>query len=59
MISFNNRQQKISAIADILMVYGGSHSRSIIFVDKKKEANDIHVDGHLKVENNVLHGDIP
>ena len=41
------------------MVYGGSHSRTIIFVDKKKEANDIHLDGNLKVENNVLHGDIP
>jgi ATP-dependent RNA helicase DDX21 len=36
MIQFPNLESKISAIGDILQVYGGSHSRTIIFVDKKK-----------------------
>lgn len=36
MISCPNQESKINAIGDILMVYGGSHSRTIIFCDKKK-----------------------
>ena len=40
-------------------MYGGAHSRTIIFTDKKKEANEIHLNGNLKVESEVLHGDIP
>ncbi len=59
MINFPNQESKINAIGDILMVYGGSHSRTIIFCDKKKQANDIHLNSELKVENNVLHGEIP
>ncbi len=58
-INFPNQESKINAIGDILMVYGGTHSRTIIFCDKKKQANDIHLNGDLKVENNVLHGEIP
>jgi len=41
------------------MVYGGSHSRTIIFTDKKAEANEILLQGKIKLECQVLHGGIP
>ena len=58
-INFPNHDSKIRAIGDVLMVYGGTHSRTIIFTDRKVEANKIMLEGQLKVECNVLHGDIP
>lgn len=47
------------AIADIVLCYGGSHSRTIIFCETKKEANDILLSANIKQECQVLHGDIP
>ncbi len=38
-IVFPNKQEKVKAIGDVVMVYGGNHSRTIIFCDKKVEAN--------------------
>ena len=58
-ISFPNKDQKISAIGDVVMVYGGAHCRTIIFTDTKEEANDIMLNGQLKMDMQVLHGDIP
>ena len=58
-ISFPNKEQKISAIGDVVMVYGGAHSRTIIFTDTKEEANNIMLNGQLKIDMQVLHGDIP
>jgi ATP-dependent RNA helicase DDX21 len=54
-----SREHKIQTIGDILLYYGGAHSRSIIFTDKKEEANEVMLHGNLKVECQVLHGDIP
>lgn len=58
-IIFQTKNQKVSAIGDIVSVYGGPHSKTIIFVNKKNEANDIHLNGNLKVDSDMLHGDIP
>lgn len=58
-ISFPNKDQKISAIGDVVLVYGGAHCRTIIFTDTKEEANDIMLNGQLKMDMQVLHGDIP
>ena len=58
-IFFPNKEAKIKAIGDVVSVYGGSHSRTIIFTDRKSEANDILLGGQLKIECQVLHGDIP
>ena len=58
-INFPDEEQKILSIADIVSVYGGSHSKTIIFTDKKVEANQILIKSNLKVEAQVLHGDIP
>ena len=51
-------QQKVETISDIVTVYGGQHSRTIIFTETKQEANDVLLKGNLKTEAQVLHGDI-
>ena len=33
------------------MTHGGSHSRTIIFTEKKTEANEVHLNSQLKVES--------
>lgn len=58
-INFPDDEQKILSIADIVSVYGGTHSKTIIFTDKKVEANQILIKSNLKIEAQVLHGDIP
>lgn len=56
---FPSKEHKIEAIGDLVLVYGGAHSRTIIFTDTKEEANEVMLKGQLKVECQVLHGDIP
>lgn len=51
-------QQKVETIADIVTVYGGQHSRTIIFTETKQEANDVLLKANLKTDAQVLHGDI-
>lgn len=54
-----SKEMKIPSLGDIVLIYGGAHSRAIIFTDKKEEANEVMLHGQLKVECQVLHGDIP
>ena len=56
---FPSADHKIDSIGDCIMVYGGAHSRTIVFTDTKAEANDVMSRGKLKLECQVLHGDIP
>lgn len=56
---FPSKDHKIEAIGDLVLVYGGAHSRTIIFTDTKEEANEVALKGQLKIECQVLHGDIP
>jgi ATP-dependent RNA helicase DDX21 len=56
---FPSKEHKIEAIGDLVLVYGGAHSRTIIFTDTKEEANEVALRGQLKIECQVLHGDIP
>jgi len=51
--------QRIDALADIVLCYGGKHARTIIFTETKKEANDIMMKANIRQECQVLHGDIP
>ena len=51
--------KKLQVIGEVVKVYGGSHARTIIFTDTKKEVNKIYSDDTLKMETQVLHGDIP
>ena len=58
-MSFPSKGQKVSAIGDVVKIYGGDHCRTIVFTDTKEEANNIMLDGQLKMDMQVLHGDIP
>ncbi len=58
-ILLGSKEDKIPAIGDMVLYYGGAHSRTIIFTDKKEEANQVMLNGQIKVESQVLHGDIP
>lgn len=58
-IVFQTKNQKVTAIGDIVSVYGGQHCKTIIFTNKKAEANEILLNGNLKVDADVLHGDVP
>lgn len=58
-LSFKSREDKIKSIGDVVQVYGGQHCRTIIFTDKKEEGNEVLLHGNLKVECQVLNGDIP
>jgi ATP-dependent RNA helicase DDX21 len=42
-----------------LIVYSGSHGRTIIFTSTKKEAAELTMNPSLKVDAQCLHGDIP
>lgn len=50
---------RVETIGDVVLCYGGRHSRTIIFTETKSEANDILLKSKIKQECQVLHGDIP
>ncbi|EKX55400.1 hypothetical protein GUITHDRAFT_57670, partial [Guillardia theta CCMP2712] len=45
-------------IGDIVLCYAGSHGKTIIFTETKKEANELALDDAIKQDCAVLHGDI-
>jgi ATP-dependent RNA helicase DDX21 len=49
-------QNRLSALADILLVYGGG--QSIVFTSTKKEANELLTAEKIKKDVEVMHGDI-
>ncbi|XP_019635969.1 PREDICTED: nucleolar RNA helicase 2-like [Branchiostoma belcheri] len=52
-------QARAPVIADIVTMYSGQHGRAMVFCETKKEANQLVLEGALKQEAQVLHGDIP
>jgi ATP-dependent RNA helicase DDX21 len=50
-------QNRLSALADVLIVYGGG--QCIVFTSTKKEANDLLLSEKIKNDLEVIHGDIP
>lgn len=52
-------QDRPATIANVLKVYSGQHGRSMVFCETKKEADELAVSEHIKVETHVMHGDIP
>lgn len=40
--------QRIEVIADVVLIYAGKHSRTIIFTETKREANDIMMKSNIK-----------
>lgn len=49
-------QNRLSALADILICYGGG--QTIVFTSTKKEANDLLLSEKIKKDIEVMHGDI-
>uniref|UniRef100_A0A672ZHL3 RNA helicase n=1 Tax=Sphaeramia orbicularis TaxID=375764 RepID=A0A672ZHL3_9TELE len=51
--------QRAAVIGDVIQVYSGSHGRTIIFCETKKEANELSLNASIKQSAQSLHGDIP
>lgn len=50
--------QRANCIGDVVQVYSGRFGRAIIFTETKREANELALNDAVKVETQVLHGDI-
>ncbi|XP_066931874.1 nucleolar RNA helicase 2-like isoform X1 [Clytia hemisphaerica] len=50
--------ERAATIKDILQVYSGKHGKSIIFTSTKQEANELALSSVIKMDSQVLHGDI-
>lgn len=48
-----------ATIADVLLCYGGKDKKTIVFTQTKAEANELLQNGNIKINIDVLHGDIP
>lgn len=51
--------QRAAIIGDVIQVYSGSHGRTIIFCETKREVNELVMDNSIKQDAQCLHGDIP
>ncbi|TWW68196.1 Nucleolar RNA helicase 2 [Takifugu flavidus] len=51
--------QRAAVIGDVIQVYSGSHGRTIVFCETKKEANELSMNASIKQSTQSLHGDIP
>ncbi|XP_024151706.1 nucleolar RNA helicase 2 [Oryzias melastigma] len=51
--------QRAAVIGDVIQVYSGSHGRTIVFCETKKDANELSMNASIKQSAQTLHGDIP
>ncbi|KAG7482648.1 nucleolar RNA helicase 2 [Solea senegalensis] len=51
--------QRTAVLGDVIQVYSGSHGRTIVFCETKKEANELALNASIKQSAQSLHGDIP
>ncbi|XP_019751457.1 nucleolar RNA helicase 2 isoform X1 [Hippocampus comes] len=51
--------QRAAVLGDVIQVYSGSHGRTIVFCETKKEANELSLNTSIKQSTQSLHGDIP
>ncbi|KAM3625718.1 uncharacterized protein V6R79_016525 [Siganus canaliculatus] len=51
--------QRAAVLGDVIQVYSGSHGRTIVFCETKKEANELSMNASIKQSAQSLHGDIP
>ncbi|KAI4887404.1 hypothetical protein NFI96_026776 [Prochilodus magdalenae] len=50
--------QRAAVIGDVVQVYSGSHGRTIVFCETKKEAHELSMNPSIKQSAQSLHGDI-
>ncbi|KAI9542684.1 Nucleolar RNA helicase 2 [Dissostichus eleginoides] len=51
--------QRAAVIGDVIQVYSGTHGKTILFCETKKDANEYSLDSSIKQSCQALHGDIP
>ncbi|XP_070544483.1 nucleolar RNA helicase 2-like [Ptychodera flava] len=51
-------KERAATISDVVQVYSGKYGRCMIFCETKKEANELGVNSNIRVDVQVLHGDI-
>ncbi|XP_068167217.1 nucleolar RNA helicase 2 [Antennarius striatus] len=51
--------QRAAVLGDVIQVYSGSHGRTIVFCETKKDANELSLNASIKQSTQSLHGDIP
>jgi len=51
-------KERASTMSDVVQVYSGKYGRCMIFCETKKEANELAVNSSIRVDVQVLHGDI-
>ncbi|XP_034080219.1 nucleolar RNA helicase 2 isoform X2 [Gymnodraco acuticeps] len=51
--------QRAAVIGDVIQVYSGTHGKTILFCETKKDANEYSLDASIKQSCQALHGDIP
>uniref|UniRef100_A0A673JJI8 RNA helicase n=1 Tax=Sinocyclocheilus rhinocerous TaxID=307959 RepID=A0A673JJI8_9TELE len=51
--------QRASVIGDVVQVYSGSHGRTIVFCETKRDATELSMNTSIKQSAQSLHGDIP
>lgn len=49
---------RTATLADVLLCYGGLHGKTIVFAQTKADANDVLLADKVKLDVEVLHGDI-
>lgn len=52
---FHNR---LAALADVLICYGGAYGKTIVFTQTKADANSLILSDKIKQDIEVMHGDI-
>ncbi|XP_068442532.1 nucleolar RNA helicase 2 [Clinocottus analis] len=51
--------QRAAVIGDVIQVYSGSHGKTIVFCETKREADELSMNASIKQSSQSLHGDIP
>ncbi|XP_054627282.1 nucleolar RNA helicase 2 [Dunckerocampus dactyliophorus] len=51
--------QRTAVMGDVIQVYSGSHGKTILFCETKKEAHELSMNASIKQSAQSLHGDIP
>ena len=52
------KSEKTTTIADLILCYGGKNKSTLVFVNTKRECNDLMISDKLKQEVQIIHGDI-
>jgi ATP-dependent RNA helicase DDX21 len=52
------KSDKITTIADLILCYGGKNKSTIVFVNTKRECNELMISDKIKQEVQIVHGDI-